>query len=244
MGQQITVTAMVLSATLVGDYDRRIVLLTKERGKVIAFARGARKTNSQLLGACKPFSFGQFTLFEGRTTYNIMSAAIDNYFETLQKDLDSIYYGLYFCELCDYFTSEGVEETAILQLLYQSLRAIEKKTIPLDLVRCIFEIKLLSLFGVGMQVFSCVVCGEKNDLLYVKEEEQGLFCKHCGAVHKARKIEESTVYTLQFIISSKLSSLYTFHVSDTVLHQLKAITKKNRALHIEKKLKTIDFLDN
>ena len=139
MNQAVTVTGMILSAAPVGDYDKRVVILTKERGKISAFARGARRPNSSLVGVTTPFAFGEMTLYEGKSSYNLVQADISNYFSELRMDMEGAYYGFYFMEFADYYTKENNDEREMLKLLYQSLRALVRKTIPYELIRYIFE---------------------------------------------------------------------------------------------------------
>ena len=141
MGQSVTLTGMVLTAMPIGEYDKRITILTKERGKITVFARGARRPNSQLLAGTNPFSFGNFELFEGKSAYNLSRASIQNYFRSLTMDLDATYLGFYFLEFAEYFCQENNDEVEMLKLLYQSLRALESKTFNNELVRVIFELK-------------------------------------------------------------------------------------------------------
>ena len=54
---QIVLTGMVLSVAPVGEYDRRVVIITKEQGKISAFAKGIKKTEQSIGGGGEPIYF-------------------------------------------------------------------------------------------------------------------------------------------------------------------------------------------
>ena len=214
MGQLITVTGMVLAAYPYSDYDKRLIVLTKERGKVTMFAKGARRQNSSLLAVCNSFVFGEFSVYEGRSSYNLMQAKVKNYFSELSTDFTKACYGFYFCELAEYYTREANDELPMLKLLYQSLRALGNKSIPDELVRYIFELRTL------------VISGE------------------CPVEFEELEAGASTRYTLQFIASSPLERLYTFTVSEEVLGELRAVLKEYRRLYMEGTYKSLEILES
>ena len=147
MREQVSVTGMVLKASPVGEYDRRLVILTCERGKITAFARGARRPGNSLMACSGPFVFGKFTLYEGKESYTLAGAEVINYFREIAADMEAACYGSYFLEFADYYGRENVEAVDILKLLYQSLRALLKESIPNRLVKPVFELKLMQLNG-------------------------------------------------------------------------------------------------
>lgn len=213
MQDLILVTGMVLSQIPVGEYDRRVSILTKERGKITAFAKGARRPGSRFMAATNPFSFGQFKLIEGRNSYNIAELNISQYFEDLRSDYIGAYYGMYFLEISDYYTRENNDEKEMLKLVYQSFKALIHPELSNLLVRCIFEIKALVVNG--------EYPGVPDDMI----------------------LNESTVYALQFITNSPIEKLYTFTVTDEVLNELITVSTKYRKKFMDKHFKSLQILE-
>ena len=243
MGQNTVVTGMVLNVMPIGDYDKRITLLTKERGKITAFARGARRQGSQLLAATNPFSFGEFELYEGRSSYTVAKASIQNYFRELAADIDATYYGFYFLEFADYYCQENNDEREMLKLLYQTLRALESPAFDNRLVRIVYELKAMAVNGVGPNVFSCVKCGKKEAISSFSVKRGGVLCESCTDIQDVIRVEESTLYTMQYVISSTVEKLYTFTVSTKVLQELQQVMREYLHRYLGHSFQSIKILE-
>ncbi len=212
MQEYITVTGIILKQSPVGEYDRHISLLTKERGKISAFARGAKRPGNKLAAAAAPFCFGRFKLYEGKNSYTLVEAEIQNYFEELRTDYIGACYGMYFAEIADYYTRENNDEREMMKLLYQSLRALCAETLPNPLVRCVFECRAIAVNG--------EFPGPPAD----------------------RPLGESALYALQYIVSSPIEKLYTFAVTDSVLAELQQVAKDYMREYVGHTFKSLEVL--
>lgn len=175
---------VVLMAQPLGEYDKRLVILTAERGKITAFAHGVRRQNSPLLAAANPFVFAKFALYEGKNAYNLVGAEVSSYFTELAYAYPGVYLGFYFLELASYYGQEGIESKETVNLIFVALRAILKGNVRLSLLRRIFELRML------------VQNGE-----YAPPEEQG-------------RLNPDAWYALRFAAAARLSALFSFSLSE------------------------------
>lgn len=195
MNQFITTQAIVLKTSNLGEYDKRLVMLTSDFGKITVFAKGVRRQNSKFLAACSPFSYGQLQAFPGREAYSFMDFAVSEFFEKLRSDFEASCMGMYFLEVADYYTRENNDDMEMFKLLYTSLRALTKTcgTEPLldqNLVRRVFELRTL------------MVNGE-----YPGRDNMD-------------KLSDGAEYALYYVETAPLKKLFAFSVSDKVLAEI------------------------
>lgn len=214
MQEYIEVTGLVIQNLPMGEYDKRVTILTKERGKIAAFARGARRPNSKLMARTNPFCFGTFKMYEGKSSYTLVDAEISNYFDEFRDDFEGAMYGMYFLEVADYYTRENNDEKEMLMLVYQSLRALILPAIQNELILYIFEIKAL------------VVNGE------------------FPGIPANKSLSPDTLYTIDYVVKSGFDRLYTFVVSDEVLKELAECVVEYRKRYMGHEFHSLEILNS
>lgn len=213
MSEPLKVKGMVLFAAPSGEYDKRTVILTRERGKITAFARGARKQKSPLLAAANPFVFGTFTVYEGRDAYTLAQAEVQNYFMELKEDYVGTCYGCYFMEVASYYTRENLDGSQMLNLLYVTLRALSNEHLEKELIRCIFEMKAMVLNG---------------EYPYEAAQDASL--------------QEATRYALEYVLYAPLQKLYTFTLKPEIFREFRRVQDRFNRTAFDRDFKSLEIL--
>ena len=165
-----------------------------------------------MAAATNPFVFGKFKIYQGKTSYTVSDVEVVNYFEDLRMDYIGACYGMYFAEVCDYYTRENNDESEVLKLLYQSLRALVSDSIPNPLVRAVFECKVIAVNG--------EFPGIPSDM----------------------ELNPSTRYALEYIVGSSIERLFTFAVTEEVLLQLQEVAARYMKRIVGRDFKSLEVL--
>ena len=140
--------ALILRTYKLGEADRIVVFLTRDRGKKRGVARGARRPKSNFVGALEPLTHVRVAYFEKerRELVNL------NYSEASRSALSSgtieaLGCAAYFAELIDEWAAESHEDERLYRLGVSMVEALVAGVPPEPLTRY-FEFWLLSLQGV------------------------------------------------------------------------------------------------
>jgi len=175
--------ALVLRTYQLGETSKIVVLLTRERGKLRAVARGARGKRLRYQSALEPLSQVRVTLYgrQGTELYRLGECELlHSAFGAGQKGLEAALALSYFAELVDAFAPEGEVDHAVYRLVTAVLSALEADKHVSMLTRYM-EAWVLRLHGIYPPLNRCAGCGSglpEGDLHYHRSAS-GFVCEAC-----------------------------------------------------------------
>jgi DNA repair protein RecO (recombination protein O) len=152
-----TEEAVILKATNFRDSDKIFSLFTKNRGKIVASAKGVRKISSRRGGNLDTLNYVHVGISEGNSkNYKIITEVKTiNSFMHLKASLENSVKGFYIVELVYKLLAEGQKNIDVFNLLTSSLNKLDKH-LNNEVSRVnAFEIKLMDYLGYEMYLDSC-----------------------------------------------------------------------------------------
>ncbi len=191
MGRAFDTDAVVLRSFRYAEADRIVHLLTRDRGRVSALVRGARRTRSHLGGRLEPLSITTVSLVDGRGELCTVTGADlvrgPDALLAIPRRLDVALLGvgvvsrLFPEEVANGRLFDGLERFLSEAACLPAPTSSEGPPGPPgeDPLFLAFVLKLTSLAGFGLRLDACVHCGRRDDLVRVDASAGGAACSGC-----------------------------------------------------------------
>ena len=239
-----TVTdGLVIKETDVGEADRLITILTKDRGIIKAYASGVKNIKSKRSVGTTLLSYSNFALTASGKNLRVSEATPIKLFFAGNSDLEILAVSQYFCELCAVF--EPTEEYAaeFLRLILNSLYFLTEKKKPPLLIKAITELRVAAQSGFCPNLVACNECGAfEDDVMYFGCENGSIYCQKCHNSRNGIPLNQTVLKAMRHIVYSPLERLYSFSVPESEEKVLSDITEKYIIYQTDRYFKTLDFL--
>ena len=247
-----TTDALILRTYKLGESDRIVVFLTRDRGKKRGVANGARRPRSPFAGALEPLTRVGISYYEREQRDLVrLSYAEPQRSPLLASRPDALSHVGYFAELIDEWAAEGDPDERLFRLGAATLDALAGG-VPTPALARYFEYWLLRLQGVYPPHVACHRCGTAFD-----REDPDAWLEPNGHVFTCRGcsggLDEEQRPTAMRLSGQALSFLAAFGrispldlgasvVPAAVDRELEAVHRALLRVHLEKDLRSARVL--
>jgi DNA repair protein RecO (recombination protein O) len=172
--------AVVLRTHPLGEADRIITLLTKERGRIRAVAKGVRRTTSRFGARLEPFMVVDVQCYEGRNLDTVTQAeSVATYGQTIARDYTVYTAATVMVETAERLTEEHEPSTQQYLLLAGALRSLGGGEHDPGLVLDAYLLRSLAVAGWAPSFVDCAKCGAPGPHSAFNIAAGGAVCSVC-----------------------------------------------------------------
>jgi DNA repair protein RecO (recombination protein O) len=240
--------ALILRTYKLGEADRIVVFLTRDRGKKRGVAKGARRPRSRFMGALEPMTRGGVAYYE-REQRDLVRI---NYVEPDRCPMSAaghasagemaLGYVGYFAELIDEWAQESHADERLYRLGSSMTEALAAGASPERLARY-FEYWLMRLQGVYPSLQACPGCGGAFEGTAVMPPREHLFvCRRCAPGSSGTTIGHDALKFLRAARAASPEGLESMPFPAGAARELETAHRRLLSLHLEKELKSVRVL--
>jgi DNA repair protein RecO (recombination protein O) len=240
--------ALILRTYKLGETDRIVVFLTRDRGKKRGVAQGARRPRSRYHGALEPMTRAGVAYYE-REQRDLVRL---NYVEPMRSPLSAIspqvpssdlalgHVG-YFAELIDEWAPEAHADERLYRLGSSMVDAIASGA-PVERLARYFEYWLLRLQGVYPALAICPGCGAAMDEAIMPPREDLFVCRQCMPSGNGTELSAEALRFLKAAGSAAPDRLDALTLGVRAGRELETAHRRLIHLHLDKELKSARVL--
>ena len=237
---------LVVTEKRVGDTDRLVTVLTRERGILRAFVRRAGRGAGGRLSATRLFTYSRLSIFEGRSSYIIDDAQPIEVFFGLGKDIGRLSLAQYFCELAVALAPQGENAGRFLRLMLNALYFLARGDRPAAPIKAAVEMRIMTLAGYQPDLVCCAGCGRyEAETMFFLPREGKLLCGGCFRPQErpgpAFALNGGALAALRHTVYADFEKLFSFRVSGEAQRQLSAAAEGYVLETLGRGFGTLDF---
>jgi DNA repair protein RecO (recombination protein O) len=239
-------TGLVLKNIPFGEADLLVNLYTRESGQLKAVARGARRSNSKMVGHFEPLTVAKLSLARGRSLDIVNQVEVTENFSSLKSALTTLARGLYVAELVDGFGSEGISNRQLYDLAIETLGAVQQHP-SRELVLRRFELHLMRVTGFMPELFHCVECRNplEPDQHRFSPDAGGTLCLGCTPYGvQVRSLSLRALKVLRLLHRSSINDLPPLHPHQPLEQEVKSLLGTSIRYWMDREIRSNSFLDH
>lgn len=208
-----SVEGFVINEIPYGETSKIINVLTKEHGIIGVLAKGAKSMKSKFRASTGRYSYANFEIYYKEDKLSTLTSVdVINPLKNIHSDLTLISYTTYISDLVNQVVKQSYSKK-IYDLFINTILNLEKKLDPVVITN-ILEIKLLPFLGVGINLDSCAICGNKTNIVTIDGSRGGYVCLNCYSNEKI--VSKEAIKLLRMYYYVNIASISKLNIDESV----------------------------
>ena len=196
----VSTDAIILRSMKYGETSKIVTLYSQKFGKIKVIAKGARSTKNRFGASLEPMTHSSVILYkkEERDLHLLSKCEITKPYLKFSGNGDRLATGLALVELVNMVMHDEEENLPMFDLLVESLEAVDKASKHEVNIFFAFELRLLEIFGYGLNLHHCSRCGRNvvegrhGDEVFLLLASGSVMCSECHSSSNAGGVKVPT----------------------------------------------------